>query len=240
MRNSLALLCIAIIGQAMIAASPSLRAEDGVLRYRGAYTYGHEVHSFCPEINSQCYWIGGTTQPALAATLKQLSTTSLTSPYEAICMVIAGRIDRNTERTGFAANYDGLISVTRLFGKCDETDIVTQGDLQHHRWILNSINGEPLHSDGTIPELDFGERMTVTGNTGCNQLSNRATLREQYFVIEHLASTPRSCSPHEIEVERIVRAVLGKESTIRLDSERNLTLQSAQTVLQFRLEDWKR
>ena len=45
---------------------------------------------------------------------------------------------------------------------------VTADDLQHHRWVLESINSEPLPSvdgKGTIPELDFGEQMHVSGNT---------------------------------------------------------------------------
>jgi len=59
--------------------------------------------------------------------------------------------------------------------------MVTASDLQHHRWILESINGEPISTDddeGMIPELDFGEQMHVSGNTGCNRMSGKAELRD--------------------------------------------------------------
>ena len=157
-------------------------------------------------------------------------------------MVIEGRIDRESKRDGFAADYDGLISVTRVFGRCDETDIVTQGDLQHHRWMLRSIDGRvvdagSIHSSAS--ELDFGERMTVTGNAGCNRFSGQAVLRESFFRIASLAHTRRLCTPHLNQLEQAVLRVLRNESAISIDSDRNLVLDSGQTVLRFRLFDWK-
>jgi hypothetical protein len=32
-------------------------ADTAAVRYRGEYTLGHEVHTFCPEINAECYWL---------------------------------------------------------------------------------------------------------------------------------------------------------------------------------------
>jgi heat shock protein HslJ len=225
----------------VLAACPSLGAEEPMLRYRGQYTYGHEVNTFCPDINSQCYWVASDTPDAVRATLKKLQPLETVSPYTPLCIVIEGRIDRETARSGFAADYDGLITVDRVFGRCDETAILTQGDLQHHRWILESINGVPLDLDereDMIPELDFGERMTVTGNTGCNRLSGRASLKEQYFLIEHLASTRRLCAPPRDTIERTLMQVVGDESVIQIDSDRNLILKSKPAQLRFRLRDW--
>jgi heat shock protein HslJ len=187
-------------------------SDEVVLRYRGEYTYGHEVRSLCPAINSQCYWVGADTSPTVHATLKKLATLPGAAPYTPVCVVIEGRIDRDSKRTGFAADFDGLISVTRVFGRCDETAIVTQGDLQHHRWLLESIDDKPLDTTalgGMIPEVDFGERMTVTGNTGCNRFTGRAVLREEFFVIERRTSTRRACMGAQDEIERTVRQMLG-------------------------------
>jgi len=223
-------------------AVASSGVASGPLRYRGEYNYGHEVRSFCPVINSQCYWVGATTRKAVHAALKKLATESTDEPYRAVCVVIEGRIDRDSKRDGFAADYDGLISITRVFGRCDETDIVTQGDLQHHRWVLRSIDGR-LVDAGSIhspaPELDFGERMTVTGNAGCNRFSGQAVLRENYFRIAPLAYTRRLCTPHLNQLEQAVLRVLGNESAISIDSGRTLVLDSGQTILRFRLFDWK-
>ena len=215
---------------------------DKVLRYRGEYTYGHEVRSFCPAINSQCYWVGADTTRAVHAALKELAIAAASAPYTPVCVVIEGRIDRETERTGFAADYGGLVSVTRVFGRCDDVDIVTQGDLQHHRWLLESIDDKPIEAatqEGMIPELDFGERMFVSGNTGCNQYTGRGMLREEYFVIERIASTRRMCMKPQDDIERTVLQVLGSESVIRIGAGRQLTLEAEQAVLRFRLFDWK-
>ena len=239
MRQSVTLTLVALAGPALMASSP---IEDGMLRYRGEYTYGHEVNIFCPSINSQCYWVGGTTADEVRVTLRQFYAAFSDGPYDPICVVIEGRIDREAERSGFAADFDGFISVAGVFGMCDETDIVTHGDLQHHRWVLVSINGQAvsLGEDGMTPELDFGEQMTVTGSSGCNRFSGQAALRGEHFVIEGLASTRRMCGELANEVEGTVLRVLGSESSIKLDSERSLTLESDQAVLRFRLDDWKK
>ena len=134
------------------------------------------------------------------------------------------------------------MTVSRVFGRCGDTDILTQGDLQHHRWLLESIDGVRLDAavaDSMIPELDFGERMTVSGNTGCNRFRGRAVLREQFLVIESMASTRRLCTPVQNEVERILVEALGNESLVRINAERQLILRSGRTVLRFRLFDWR-
>ncbi|NNL06367.1 MAG: hypothetical protein HKO86_01485, partial [Gammaproteobacteria bacterium] len=41
-------------------------------RYRGAYTLGHEVNTFCPDINSQCYWLSPDTGEKVRDQLRQI------------------------------------------------------------------------------------------------------------------------------------------------------------------------
>lgn len=118
---------------------------------------------------------------------------------------------------------------------------VTTEDLQHHRWVLESIDGEPLPEvgeTGKIPELDFGEQMRVSGNLGCNQMNGQAVLRDGYFLIEAMATTRMMCSPPWSDIELKLQILLGSESTASLDENRNLTLKSADTTLVYRLADW--
>lgn len=229
-----------------LAMTSTVVASSGtipeLLRYRGEFTYGHEVRSFCPAISSQCYWVGAATSKTVHAALKKLATESAEGPYRPVCVVIEGRIDREAKRDGFAADYDGLISITRVFGRCNETDIVTQGDLQHHRWLLESIDNESLDPGtlyGMVPEIDFGERMTVSGNSGCNRFWGQAILREQFFLIEPMGSTRRTCLPTQGEVERVVKQVLGNASVVTIGPNRKLILKSDRVVLRFRAFDWK-
>ena len=121
------------------------------------------------------------------------------------------------------------------------TGAVIASDLQHHRWILESINGEPVSmgdDGGMIPELDFGEQMHVSGNTGCNRMSGKAKLRDGAFLILNMAVTRRMCAPPRDKLERAVQKVLGIESRISIDENKNLILSSDDVVLRFRLRDW--
>jgi len=121
------------------------------------------------------------------------------------------------------------------------TDMITASDLQHHRWILESINGEPISTGddgGMIPELDFGEQMHVSGNTGCNRMSGKAVLRDGAFLIPNMATTRRMCAPPQNELELTMQKVLGNESDISIDEYKNLILTTDDVVLQFRLRDW--
>jgi porin len=117
---------------------------------------------------------------------------------------------------------------------------VTATDLQHHRWVLETINDDTLpatENKGKIPELDFGEQMQVTGNTGCNQFNGQAVLRDGFFLVEAMASTRMMCPPPWGDIERQLQTALGSESTAILDENRNLILTTAGTSLEFRLED---
>ena len=93
------------------------------------------------------------------------------APYESVCVVVEGEIARDPEsrsQIGFAAQYDGLFSVTAIHGLCNETIIVTQGDLQHHRWLFTSLDGEVtdnLRLNGVTPEIEIAENMTISGNS---------------------------------------------------------------------------
>jgi len=129
------------------------------------------------------------------------------------------------------------IAVTAQGGAPGEP--VSAADLQHHRWILDSINGEALSLDeGPVPELDFGEQMHVSGNTGCNQMSGTAELRDGRLSVPGMAVTRRLCSPERNELERIVMDVLGQAAQVSIDDENNLFLVTDEIVLRFRLHDW--
>lgn len=118
---------------------------------------------------------------------------------------------------------------------------VTDEDLEHHRWVLESINGAALpslESGGRIPDLDFGERMMVTGNLGCNQISGKGVLRDGFFLIAAMVSTRRLCTSEWNDIERTLQTALGTESTISLGTDKNLTLETAGIILTFGLQDW--
>lgn len=221
-------------------------ADEQPLRYRGQYTFGHEVNTFCPAINSQCYWLSPDTAQQQRQLLKQLAVDNTSKAYQAICVVVEGKINRDPEAKnsiGFAAEYDGLFTVNNIFALCSKTNIVTHGDLQHHRWILESINGIRIEAeklDNKIPEIDFGEQMTLTGNTGCNKFSAQATLHDNQIIISAMKSTMMLCTHPQNELELKLKQILGSKSKITIDDKKNLILESGDARLEYRLKDWVR
>ena len=230
----------------LLTTVPPTFADEQPLRYRGQYTFGHEVNTFCPAINSQCYWLSPETARQQRQLLKQLAVDNTSKAYQAICVVVEGKINRDPEAknsVGFAAEYDGLFTVHNIFGLCSKTSIVTHGDLQHHRWILESINGIKIEAeklDNKIPEIDFGEQMTLTGNTGCNKFSAQATLQGDQIVISSMKSTMMFCTPPQNDLELKLKQILGSESKITIDDKKNLILEADDTRLEYRLKDWVR
>ena len=120
---------------------------------------------------------------------------------------------------------------------------VTAVDLRHHRWVLASIDGEPLPAaevPGKTPELDFGEQSFVSGSLGCNRFSGQAVLRDDSFLVESMISTRMACDSPWSEIEQKMQLVLAQASTITIDTERRLSLQTADTTLVFDPRDWVR
>ena len=201
------------------------------------------MNIFCPEINSQCYWISPDTAQSQRDRLEQLVDENTVEPYESICIVVEGEINRDPaakQAIGFAGEYDGLFSVSKLYGLCDWEKVVTHGDLQHHRWVLVAVNGEPVDAEKlnqVIPELEIGEQLMVSGNAGCNRFFGQAALHEDRFIIENAATTRMMCPPAQNEMERLFLQLLGQESTVTIDAERNLLLETNETQLNFRLAD---
>ena len=82
--------------------------------------------------------------------------------------------------------------------------------------------------------------MHVSGNTGCNNVSGKAELRGEFFLIPLLAGTRRLCSPDRNELEITLQKFLAEESRISIDEDKNLILSTDDIVLRFRLRDWVR
>ena len=117
---------------------------------------------------------------------------------------------------------------------------VSESSLQHHRWVLESVNGEAIDIQelgSIIPELEIGEQLAASGNSGCNRFFGTAVLQKNQFSINPVGSTRMLCKPVQNELEYLFLQLLGQWSTISLDAENNLTLKTENTLLEFRLED---
>ena len=213
---------------------------SNTLRYRGDYTLGHEVNTFCPENNSQCYWLAPESSPEAITQLKRLVSEYNTKPYQAVCVVLEGSVNREIESQGFAANYDGVILVKQVYDECSKNKLITQYDLQHHRWVLESINHQPYTTQfKQAPTLDFGEQMFVEVFDGCRKFTARAKFEGAHLVfdqvsLEQTALEKETCNHDEEQIP-----FSENPWQVNIPKQGILQLRSNNWVLDFKLNDWR-
>ena len=211
-------------------------ADTGSQRYRGDYTFGHEVNSFCPAINSECYWLGPDTSQALRAQLKALYEDRSPGLYKPVCVVVEGIIDREAPRGGFAADYDGLITITAFAGACDDSNAITPGDLNHRRWVLAAIDGRAVDAADPAAVLDFGERLFVEGREGCQHFSGFAELDSNRITFGKVEFNRSACDSGEVATKRFSEQISWQ---VTLGNRNGLILSNRDTQLEFRRDDWR-
>lgn len=228
-----------VIWLMMLASIAGCGYGDAEQRYRGGYTLGHEVNIFCPQINSQCYWVGPDTGQSVRDRLGQIYRERSAGLYKPVCMIVAGSIDRASARTGFAADTDGLMTITRVFGDCESSRVVTQGDLQHHRWLLKSLDQTPIDKQGwpAVPVLDFGDRMFVEGADGCRAFEGFAVLSDERIVFDDFTFGDNRC-----KAGRDAQGLFSIAGAwdVRVEDANYLFLERSGTVLRFERDDWRR
>lgn len=222
----------------MLVNTSACSAFSDSQRYRGNYTLGHEVNTFCPEINSQCYWLSPDTGRQVRDQLRQIYREKSPGLYQPVCLIVSGDIDRKSARTGFAVDMDGLFTIHAVFGECDAINVVTEGDLQHHRWVLIALDDRPIDSEvwPVLPLLDFGERMFVEGGDGCRRFSGFAQLADDNIVFDRLEFNQPRCKTDQHPQSLFSIAGSWK---ISIGESRYLVLQNAGSTLVFRLDDWR-
>ena len=207
-------------------------------RYRGNYTLGHEVNMFCPEINSQCYWLSPDTDKQVRNQLKQIYQGKSPGLYKPVCVIITGEIDKDSKRTGFAIDTDGLIKITQVYGDCVSSKVVTQGDLQHHRWVLTTLDNKAIKIKDwpLLPVLDFGQRLFVEGSDGCRQFSGFARLTGESIVFNEFEFNNNQCGTDDSHSGLFLIAGVWRVS---IKDSRYLILENSDASLMFSRDDWR-
>ena len=79
---------------------------------RALYYWGAEVNAICPCSSQQCFWVRG--DDGIVGSLRSFVQRNIETPYQPVYIEYQGRLLDETP-VGFAANYDGLLEVTRVF-----------------------------------------------------------------------------------------------------------------------------
>lgn len=207
-------------------------------RYRGNYTLGHEVNTFCPEINSQCYWLSPDTDKQIRNQLKKIYQEKSPGLYKPVCVVVTGEIDRESKRMGFAVDTDGLLTITQVFGDCDSSKVVTQGDLQHHRWVLITVDNKPINNKDwpVLPVLDFGERLFVEGGDGCQRFSGFSKLAGDQIAFDEFGFNKNQCET-DLSPRRLFS--IAGVWRVSITETQYLILENTESTLMFKRDDWR-
>ena len=233
---------------ALLLLSTSAYAGGGASKIEGFYRFGHEVNTVCNGDPEQCYWLVDTSAEVRAQLKQQVKDLE---PYAPACVSLLAEIS-SQKADGFGADYDGSIRVIEFLGPCGEAETVEVTgieDLQHHRWILRSVDGLELDeyarelgfaddvTPAKVPELDFGEQGFVSGNTGCNQIQGQARVVDNSLILANLATTAMACAGFAAELELRLQLLYRNPLEITRDG-KALILQSGENRLEYELRDW--
>ena len=129
-----------------------------------------------------------------------------------------------------------LAAATLLAGCVYNSKVFTGGDqLQHHRFVLESVNGKNVASDKPL-ELSFGEKMHLSGNM-CNRFTGEGKLSDGELKVKNLAMTRMLCtSPQMNELDNLLSAMLHDGVQVDL-TENQLTLATSHDSLVYKLAD---
>ena len=113
---------------------------------------------------------------------------------------------------------------------------VTAQDLQHHRYVLQTVDGKPLTGIKRMPELSFGENMHISGAM-CNRFMGQATLENNTLKVKGLGMTMMLCvEPQLNDLDHRINEMLTAGANVSLANQQ-LVLKSGQHTLTYKLAD---
>ncbi|MDI7383985.1 heat shock protein HslJ [Cronobacter dublinensis] len=113
---------------------------------------------------------------------------------------------------------------------------ITPETLQHHRYVLQTVNGAPLDATRRVPELSFGEKMHVSGSM-CNRFMGQGELHGDTLKVNGLASTRMLCAEPQLnELDKLIGEMLSQGTTVSVEKQQ-LTLHYRQYTLVYKLAD---
>ncbi|WP_105648523.1 heat shock protein HslJ [Cronobacter dublinensis] len=108
--------------------------------------------------------------------------------------------------------------------------------LQHHRYVLQTVNGAPLDATRRVPALSFGEKMHVSGSM-CNRFMGQGELHGDTLKVNGLASTRMLCAEPQLnELDKLIGEMLSQGATVSVEKQQ-LTLHYRQYTLVYKLAD---
>lgn len=121
---------------------------------------------------------------------------------------------------------------------CQQAELITPASLQHHHWQLVRIDQVAVsQAPPVIMDLEIGEKMTVSGHTGCNQFFGQGNLQGAQLQVRGLAVTTQGCSKPQEWIEKAILLTLREGAMLSMSGDA-LWLKGEQHNLEYHLADW--
>ncbi|WP_445374623.1 heat shock protein HslJ [Photorhabdus tasmaniensis] len=115
---------------------------------------------------------------------------------------------------------------------------VSIDDLQHHKFVLVSVNGESAkNQDGRVPSIEFGEKMHISGSM-CNLFMGQGKLKNGVLTVKNLASTQMLCADDKLNKwDYLIGKVLADGVKVTLKDQK-LVLSNHSNKLVYKLKNY--
>ena len=125
-----------------------------------------------------------------------------------------------------------------LAAGCAAGKTLTQADLLHRRFVLESVDGKPFTHE-RAPDIEFGEGFRVYGAV-CNRYTGQGELKNDVLFVKQMASTKMLCADGTLNtLEQDFARMLQDGATVEF-ADNTLTLRQGGRVLVYKARDWVR
>ncbi|WP_312317891.1 heat shock protein HslJ [Atlantibacter hermannii] len=125
-----------------------------------------------------------------------------------------------------------------LLAGCAQT--ARQGDapqLEHRRYMLESVDGKPVMATQRPLDISFGEKLHVSGGM-CNRFMGQGKLDGNVLKVDGMASTRMLCAEPELnQFDILIGEMLTSGATVDAKSQ-SLILSNQQHTLVYKSADW--
>ncbi|WP_333496431.1 heat shock protein HslJ [Kluyvera sp. CHPC 1.251] len=137
-----------------------------------------------------------------------------------------------------------LLAAAALLSGCVYNSKMSTGgeQLQHHRFVLESVNGKTISSTDAPLDVSFGEKQPLLNHiylSGemCNRFSGTAKISNGELKASDLTMTRKICSDAQLnQLDATLSTMLRQGAQVDL-TEQQLTLATADQTLIFKLAD---
>ncbi|WP_437890347.1 heat shock protein HslJ [Phytobacter sp. V91] len=133
-----------------------------------------------------------------------------------------------------------LVALSVLLGGCVRSGAadatVKAEQLAQHRFVLESVNGQPVAPGPQPAEIHFDKEMMVSGNM-CNRFSGQGKLAEGKLTVKNMAMTRMMCiDSQRNKLDTTISTMLSAGAQVDLTGNQ-LTLITANQTLIYTLAD---